>query len=246
MQILKNIYQVTGIAYGYTPSGPIGNNTYVIKGKDALVMMDCGGSDEDVRVIDEGLKYWGLSNYPISHVLISHAHAYHMGNAHVFRKRGAKIVAGIEDAEAIELGDHRVVDSGPFKLRPYVPCKVDIRVKDGDIIQTAELKFEVISVPGHTPGSTLYKLVMHGKTVFFTGDALKVGDDCKGSVLGWSGGAGYNREKYFESIKKISQLHADVILPAEYQICLEDGWKILQDSYLRALLEWRQPAEYDD
>jgi len=246
MRILKDIYQFSGESYGYIPSGPIGDNVFVIKGKDALVMIDSGGEEEEVKIIDDGLKYWGLSNYPISHVLICHGHAWHMGNAHIFRKRGAKIVAGLDDAEAIEIGDYRVHDSPPFKTKPYIPCIVDMKVKDGDIIEAAGLEFEVIALPGHTPGSVCYKLFMDGKTIFFSGDAVTVGPECKFSVLGWSGSAGYDREKYFESIKKISKMHTDIILPSEYQLCLKDGWKILQDSYLRALLEWRQPAEYDD
>jgi glyoxylase-like metal-dependent hydrolase (beta-lactamase superfamily II) len=246
MRILKNVFQVSGIPFGYAPHGPIGVNVFAVRGENVIVLVDCGGSIEELEVIDEWLRYWNLKDYPISHILITHAHTYHMGNAYIFRKRGAKIVAGIDDAEYIETGDHRVIDSGPFKLRPYHPCIVDLKVKDGDIIESGGLRFEVISAPGHTPGSTIYKLVDDGKTILFTGDVLKVGPECKSSFLGWTGSAGYDREKYFETIKKISKMHADVILPGEYHICLKDGWKILQDSYLRALLEWRQPAEYDD
>ncbi len=246
MRILRNIFQVSGIPFGYATHGPIGDNVFAVKGDNVIVLVDCGGSLEELEVIDEWLKYWDLINYPVSNVLICHAHNYHMGNAHVFRNRGAKIVAGFDDAECIETGDYRVIDSGPFKLRQYNPCIVDQKVKDGDIIESGGLRFEVISVPGHTPGSTIYKLALDGKIILFTGDALKVGPECRGSVLGWTGSAGYNRQQYFESIKRVSKMHADVILPSEYQICLRDGWKILQDSYLRALLEWRQPAEYDD
>jgi glyoxylase-like metal-dependent hydrolase (beta-lactamase superfamily II) len=209
-------------------------------------MTDSGGDEEEIRIIDQGLAYWGLSELPITHVLICHAHAYHMGNARVFRKRGAAIVAGAGDAEAIETGNVKVVDSGPFKTKRFVPCAVDLRVRDGDLVEAAGLRFEVISVPGHTAGSTFYKLVMDGKTVLFTGDAVTVADECKSSVLGWPGSADYDRAAYFESIKKVSKMHADVILPSEYEICLRDGSRILQDSYRRALLDWRQPAEYDD
>ncbi len=243
MQVLKNLYRIVAQNICYYPQGSCANNVYVIKGKDALVMHDCGGTDEEIGLIDEGLKYWGLSDYPISHVLISHSHSNHMGNAKFFRDRGAKIVAGKDEAPAIEIGDQRVVDHGPFKKKDYVPSPVDIKVKDGDVIESSGLKFEVISAPGHTPGSTIYRLVIDGKTVLFTGDVLSVPVE---HILGWTGDEGYDREKYFETIKKLSKLHADVILPSDFEILLKDGWKILQESYLRALLEWRQPAEYED
>ena len=247
MRVLRNLYKLLGQNTCYVPIGSMANDVYVIKGKDALVMNDCGGTEEEIGIIEEGLKYWGLSDYPISHVLISHSHSNHMGNAHYFRKRGAKIVAGQDEVEAIETGGHLVVDHGPFKKRHYVPCTVDIKVKDGDVIETAGLKFEVIAAAsGHTPGSTIYKLVMDGKTILFTGDVICIDSNNKFAKLCWTGDVGYDREKYFETIKKLSKLHADVILPTDFQIRLKDGWKILQDSYLRALLEFRQPAEYED
>jgi len=240
MQVLKNIFQISGDAYGFIA------NIFAIKGKDAVIIMDTGEDENDMRTIDEGLNYWGLSELPISHVFISHVHFGHIANAHLFRKRGAKIVAGEADADGIETGNEKIVDFPPFKKKPYIPCPVDIKVNDGDVIEAAGLRLEAIAVPGHTAGSMFYKLNMDGKTIIFTGDVLSVGPDCRYSMLGWTGAVDYNRLQYFESIKKFSKLHADVILPAHFQLCLKDGWKILQDSYLRALLEWRQPAEHED
>jgi len=147
-------------------------------------MVDCGGSDEELEVIDDGLRYWGLSDCPVSHVLICHAHAYRMGNAHIIREHGAKIVAGLGDAEAMGTGDDRVFDAGPFKLEAFKPSIVDSKVKDGDRIKAAGLESEVIAVPGHTPGSVFYKLNMDGKKILLTGYALKVGPECKSSILG--------------------------------------------------------------
>jgi hypothetical protein len=91
-----------------------------------------------------------------------------------------------------------------------------------------------------------FKLAMDGKTVIFTGDVLSVGEDCAYAKLGWTGAVDYNRFDYFDSVRKFSKLDADLILPAHFQLCLKDGWKILQNAYLQALMEWRQPATPHD
>jgi hydroxyacylglutathione hydrolase len=231
---------VSGDAYGFI------SNIFAIRGKGGVVLTDTGEDEDDLRTIDEGLRYWGLSDLPISHVLVSHVHFGHVANAHVFRERGAKIVSGEADADGIETGNDKIIDFPPFKKKPYVPCPVDIKVNDGDVIEAAGLKFEAIGVPGHTAGSMFYRLVIGGKMVLFTGDVLSVGPDCKYAKLGWSGAVDYNRFDYFESVKRFSGLDADVILPAHFQLCLKDGWRILQDSYLQALMEWRQPATPHD
>jgi glyoxylase-like metal-dependent hydrolase (beta-lactamase superfamily II) len=231
---------VSGDAYGFI------SNIFAIKGRDSVVLTDTGEDEDDLRTIDEGLKYWGLSELPITHVLISHVHFGHVANAHILRKRGAKIVAGEADADGIETGNEKIVDFPPFKKKPYVPCPVDVKVNDGDVIEAGGLNFEAIGVPGHTAGSMFFKLVMDGKTVIFTGDVLSVGEDCAYAKLGWTGAVDYNRFDYFDSVRKFSKLDADLILPAHFQLCLKDGWKILQNAYLQALMEWRQPATPHD
>lgn len=240
MQVVKNIFMVSGDAYGFI------SNIFAIKGKDAVILTDTGEDEDDLRTIDEGLKYWGLSELPISHVLVSHVHFGHVANSHIFRKRGAKIVAGEADVDGIETGNEKIVDFPPFKKKPYVPCPVDIKVNDGDVLEAAGVKIEVIGVPGHTAGSMFYRVAMGGKTVIFTGDVLSVEPDCRAAKLGWTGAVDYNRLDYFDSVKKFSKLDADAILPAHFQLCLRDGWKILQNSYLQALMEWRQPATPHD
>lgn len=236
MQITRNIYQVSGFPYGVHP------NVYAVKGKDGIVLIDTGLDKYELGIIDENMKYWGLSVYPVTHALITHSHFDHAGNAHIFRERGAVIAAGPVDAEGIEAGDDRTI--GYAYCKKFMPCHVDMKVKDGDIIRAAELEFEVIHVPGHSSGCVFYKLESEGKTIMFTGDAIRVGNNCESAILGWSGGVDYNLELYFETLKKISHLHADIILAGHFQPCLKDGWKIFQKAYTKALLDWRQPTTY--
>lgn len=70
--------------------------------------------------------------------------------------------------------------------------------------------FEVIPVPGHTPGATAYLWEHGGRRMLFTGDSLYI--DGRGewiaAVLGSS-----DRESYLESLELIRGLDFDVLVP---------------------------------
>lgn len=237
MQVFRNIYQVSGSPYGVHP------NVYIVKGHNAVVMIDTGLDESELTVVLENMKFWGLSEYPVTHVLITHSHFDHSGNAHIWSKRGSKIAAGPSDAEGIELGDDRTI--GYAYAKKFTACPVDIKVKDGDTVETAGLKFDVIHVPGHSSGCVFYRLISDDKVILFTGDVIRVGTNCEFAKLGWSGGIDYDQKVYFESLKKVKDLECDIILAGHFQPCLKDGFKILQNAYMKALLDWRQPATYD-
>lgn len=237
MQIIKDVYLVSGFAYG------VHANVYAVKGEGGVVLVDTGTDAGELEVIDENLSYWGLTQHPLTHALITHAHFDHSGNAHILRKRGAAIAAGPGDAEGIELGDSRTIDYA-FG-RPFPACPVDIKVKDGDVVKAAGLEFAVFHVPGHSSGCVFYQLVKDNKTILFTGDVIRVDSNCSGAKLGWSGGEDYNLDVYLASLKRASKMKADIILAGHFQPCLKNGTKILQNAYMRALLDWRQPATYD-
>lgn len=238
MQIMNNIYQVLCGEYANIA------NIFVIKGKDSLIVVDTAETEEEYKIIRKNMAYWGLDQYPVSHVLISHKHKNHIGNAWRFREEGAVIVAGEKDSDAIEQGiTNQICDYYPYpKKEDYISCKVDIRVKDGDIFEAGGITFEVIEVPGHTDGSVFYKFEMEGKTIYLTGDVLNVGEDCSSAYLGWEGGVDFDRNRFFESVKRFSRFQCDIILPGHYQLCMQNGTKIFNDAYRIPLEEWRKPG----
>lgn len=234
MQLMQDIYLVSGFAYGLHP------NVYAVRGSTGVVLVDCGLEQADLNMIDANLRYWGLADLPITHLLITHAHFDHCGNAYALRQRGAVTVAGPSDAEGIELGDDRTI---PYAYAMKFPaCPIDVKVQDGDVVRAAGLDFEVIHVPGHSAGCVFYKLVTEGRIVLFTGDVVRVRPGAEPAMLGWSGGVDYDRAAYMRTLQRISKLEADVLLAGHFQPCLRDGYKVLQNAYMRALLDWRQPA----
>lgn len=246
MQIIKDIFLVGGFPYPYTRT--IGGfklkNIYAVKGTNALVLVDTGEDEVQLKIAFENIEYWGLSHLPISHVLITHSHYPSAANAHLLRNAGAKIVAGPSDAEGIETGDERTISYAYTHKKKFMPCLVDLKVRDGDVVHAAGLDFEVIHVPGHSTGSVIYKLVTEGRTVLFTGDTVKVADYCSGARLGWTGGADYDQMKYIESIKRISKMDGDILLPADRQPCMREGWQLLENAYMAVKMKLlNQPAD---
>ncbi len=234
MQLLPDVFLISGYAYGLHP------NVYAVKGDGAVVLIDSGLDEKDLAMIDENRRAWNLGQLPITHVLFTHAHFDHSGNARALHQRGARTVAGLGDAEGIELGDDRTI---PYAYgRTFPTCPIDLKVKEGDTVRTAGLEFQVIHVPGHSKGCVFYRLVRSGRVILFTGDVVQVGQDCESATLGWTGGVDYDRAAYMQTLTRVARLECDVVLAGHYQPCLKDGFRILQHAYLRALLEWRQMA----
>lgn len=231
MQILKDIFLTSGLPYGFHP------NAYAVKGPHGVVLIDSGLDERDLAVIDSNLRYWGLSQLPVTHLLLTHAHFDHTGNAQELRSRGVLTVAGPGDADGIEQGDARTISYAYG--RKFPACKIDLRVKDGDVIDAAGLTFDVIHVPGHSSGCVFYRLVSDGRIILFTGDVVHVGETSDTARLGWNGAVDYNRAAYLASLQRISMLEADVILAGHYQPCLQNGFKVLQNAYMRGLTELR-------
>ncbi len=234
MQIIKDVYQLCGSPYGLARAV---SNCYAVKGQDSVILIDSGVDENQLNIIDANMKYWGLDKFPVSHLLITHSHFDHSGNAHVFKERGAVVYAGPGDAEGIEKGDDRTI--GYAFNRTFPVCKVDTVLKDGDVIQAGGLEFKVIHMPGHTAGSLIFSIEMEGRLIFFTGDVINISAECDEALLGWNGSVDYDKAAYFQSITKIKDMEPDIILGGHFDNCLIDSGRIIKNAYLKALLELR-------
>lgn len=238
MQLAKNLYQLAGPFYSNSSS------VYGIAGEHDLVLIDAGYDEPQLNVIKDNIRYWGLDWLNLSHVLITHCHFDHCGNAKAVRDMGAKLIASGIDAEAIEAGDDRTIGFA-FMGRKFPATPVDITVNDGDVVEIDGMKFEIILTPGHTAGGICIKTTLaDGQIALFTGDTVHVGLNCGYARLGWNGSVDFNAEDYFNSIVKLKDMNVDLILAGHEYNCLKGGSKILQDAYKQALLSLR-PLPYN-
>lgn len=236
MEIIKDIYMVLGSVYANIA------NVYCIDAPEGLLLFDTGDSDRDMSQIQANMEAWGLLKKPVTHVFLSHNHYNHIGNAYKFREKGARIIAGEEDTESIETGNIRlIIDYPAYPEAEYTPCKVDDKVKDGDVIHASGIDVTCIHTPGHSDGSMFYAVELYGKKILFVGDFLSIKPDCTGAKLGWEGGAGHSRRQYTRTIMKVRNIETDCILPGHFQLGLANTNAIMKDMLREAIETWREP-----
>ena len=138
-----------------------GTGVYIV-GQHEVAVIDPGPA---LPAHIEALK-GALKGLRVTHILITHTHADHSPAAQALKEwTGAATYAfgphpPASDEEAEEGGD-----------RDFVP---DVRVKDGDVIETGGLTFDCLHTPGHTTNHMCYAL--REEKALFTGD----------QVMGWS------------------------------------------------------------
>lgn len=169
---------------------PIQVNTYIVTGDDVgCIVIDCGcyGEAEEKR-LDELLTAKGLK----PEMLIStHCHLDHVfGNSFMLRRYGLK--------PWFHEGDRYNNENAPkhalmFGLQMMPAPGAAGYLTDGEIVTAAGVTFEVIAVPGHSPGG----IAFYSKydDVVFTGDALFAGS------IGRSDLPGGDHELLMENIR---------------------------------------------
>ena len=118
-------------------------NCYVLREGTSMIVIDPG--DEPAEVL--GL----IGSADDVQIVASHCHCDHIGAVNeVVEAYGASFAVGREDGHAV--ADPRL--SGfDEEGRDYRVEKVDRLLDDGDEIALGPYRFQVISTPGHTPGS---------------------------------------------------------------------------------------------
>jgi metallo-beta-lactamase class B len=140
---------------------------YLLRGSKGDILINTGLADSPA-LIEASLRSLGFDPRDIRILLTNQAHFDHVGGfAGMQERSGAKVHATHGDAPLLETGGA----SDPAGFTRYRPVKVDRVLEDGEVIALGDLKLEVISTPGHTPGSVSYKLTHPGlgkaQTMFF-------------------------------------------------------------------------------
>ena len=136
--------------FHYCPSGF--SNSYILgtnyspedSSPREAIIIDPGLMDSNLlRVIED-------NNYTLKGILITHDHPHHV--------RGVKTIMRIYKTEI-------------YAINPVISEHRTSLIRDGDIINIGPFKTEVISVPGHSADSAVFKI----NRLLFTGDSLTAG-----------------------------------------------------------------------
>lgn len=147
-------------------SGPLENNTYILKknGSDRVVVIDPADADQ----VLEHLANTGDS---IALILLTHGHFDHIRGLDQLRKKTKAPVAIMEqDADMlIDPAKNLSILVGSEKIQSD---SADQLLSDGEIIDVADMKIQVLGTSGHTKGGACFiceDILISGDTLFCEG-----------------------------------------------------------------------------
>jgi len=146
------------------------HSSWALTTSEGIILIDTLYTYNSEEEIVGGLKKLGLNPATVKYVIISHAHADHVGGAKMMQDRfGSRIVMGGPDWDSIE----RSVNGYP-QGKP----KRDIVADDRQKITLGDTTVTIVATPGHTPGTL---------SMLFT-----VRDNGKPMEVAYSGGTAFN------------------------------------------------------
>lgn len=216
------------------PKNPLRTvNSYLILSKDRSLIIDTGFNSQECKdSFFKGIKELDI-NLNKTDLLVTHLHSDHSGLAAALNKEGAKVYAGRIDgkiinemtqdeywqrfkeySEIFDLDKDKIsFDDHPgYKYCPKEPIEFT-PLEEGNIINIGEYSFEVVDIPGHTPGHIgLYE---RNHKIFFGGDHIL--DKITPNIAFW----GFDKEilsVYFNSLKKVYEYDIDYLFTAHRNI----------------------------
>ena len=224
MRLTKEVYIVGSGAIGL--SDRYDCHVYLIDGGSALALVDAG-CGMGVPQILENVKAEGFDPFPITHILLTHAHADHAGGCAAMKSvlKKARVCLSGEEAPFLSEGNEEQIGltvARPLGFYPadyhLTPCPVDVALKGGEEIIVGDLKVRTIATPGHSRGSICYLVQGQRKVHLFSGDVVHFQGlismlNCVGSSL----------EAYRKHIGKLADLNVDALLPGHLLFTVGGG-----------------------
>jgi glyoxylase-like metal-dependent hydrolase (beta-lactamase superfamily II) len=147
-------------------SEPFAENTYVVwrPGRQDALVIDPGLEPELI------LDFLREQDLAPTAILNTHGHADHIGGNAALKQAypEAPLVIGVNEASL--LSDAQANLSAPFGM-PITSPPADVLVREGDVLDYAGFRLEVIDVPGHSPGHVVF-LYRNEPPLVWGGDVL--------------------------------------------------------------------------
>jgi hydroxyacylglutathione hydrolase len=217
----------------------IGEGVYFIQGQDEFIPDShtyiVGKPDsQDLTLIDPGLMGkgtykiqsivdMGIELASIRRILMTHTHLDHIGCLPEVREQIPWAELWVQEIEAkpLEEGDERTVYGMEmfksmcqmqYKLKPGVfTFKVDRRLEGNENLELGGMSWELIHVPGHSPGSV--GLYHRSEKTLIPGDVVYAD-----YAIGRFDLHGANATELKNSLMRLGQLEVDILLPGHNRI----------------------------
>ena len=212
-----------------------GDSAFLIDDGKTSILYDTGFGFTGFEIAENIKSALGERN--LDYIFLTHSHYDHaLGSAYILRHYPtAKVVAG-EYAVGIFQRDGakrtmRELDA-KFAARCGVTdyeflgdeLRVDIAVKDGDIIQAGDMSFEVLNLPGHTRCSVGY--YCREKKLLLSSETLGVFDGERTIVPSYL----VSYADSIASVERVEKLEISRILAPHYGILSQEQTKFFLDN----------------
>jgi hydroxyacylglutathione hydrolase len=147
-------------------SAPFDENTYVVwqPPQTDVVVIDPGLEPESIL---DFLRQQGLQ---VAAILNTHGHADHIAGNDAVKHAFPDAPLMIGSGDEAMLSDADLNLSAPFGM-PVTSPPADRLLGEGDVVETAGMRLEVLDIPGHSPGHVVF--VVRGQPMLvFGGDVL--------------------------------------------------------------------------
>jgi metallo-beta-lactamase class B len=137
--------------FGFTGVG-----AWLITSNDGYILFDTLNDAEDARdIVVAGMKKVGLDPAKIKYVVFGHFHLDHTGGGHFIEEnvRPQQVLMGRDDWP-LYFNSVKSSQGQGGRLKDKVPMKRGADAEDGMKLTVGDTTATLISMPGHTPGST--------------------------------------------------------------------------------------------
>jgi hydroxyacylglutathione hydrolase len=147
-------------------SMPFQENTYLVWRADRreALAIDPGMEPDAVQAFLDDRQL------DVAAILNTHGHADHIAGNKALKERYARAPLIIGANDATLLTDAHLNLSAPFGMSIVSP-PADQLVREGDVLEFAGFRLEVLDIPGHSPGHVVF-LLRDEPIIVFGGDVL--------------------------------------------------------------------------
>jgi glyoxylase-like metal-dependent hydrolase (beta-lactamase superfamily II) len=215
----------------------LGVNVYLIDGGSEFLLIDVGYEDSVPEIV-ELIRQMDFNLSTCRMVIATHADADHIqGAARARELLKTKVAAHPLTVEPLESGDE-ILTFARIKAQgidlPMPPCKVDLRLNEGDVIRVGSRELRVWHTPGHTPGQLSFKM----DDLLFCGDNIYK-DGCVGVIDAHHGSS---IPDFLESLRRIAGDDSAFLLPSHGLVFRRDNHLI--ESTIERLTRYQHMADF--
>ena len=228
VEILKDLYMVASGRQHYTC--PANCNIYLLDGGKELVLIDAGAGVY-MKSLFDSIRNHGYNPEDITLLINTHVHWDHTrGDRKVQDISGCKIAVHEAGVDTLTSGECvPPIDLG------CQPVKVEMPLKDGDVIDTGKYQLQILHTPGESPDHICILMEHSGKKVLFSGDMVQTySEDFMGSTNSET-----DMSIYRKSVERLNDLKVDILLPGHGLVMVEYAYENIEHLLKILSGKWR-------